>query len=257
MPKQTPKQKILFKIRVGKRSLTVTKPRLEWAILLLLVLAAGVVQFSGLYPYAYNYAICGERPLEIRDHQYYRVPSDVEYGIHIGSSYDACFGEPSMYALQRDPSTKAAQRIAAKAAAQKAVENARIASISNYTVYTPQGYQISNYEQNDYGDRYQTDFRVTTNSGLVFDVSETKKGSSYDYAKVCDKEQTENWSGTIIGTDNSGNKICKTNSSKYVKQYVASMYKGDTAIMLRNKATAETQFTSEVVAIFDSMQPKT
>lgn len=255
MPKHIPKQKALFRIKAGKRSLVITKSRLEWIILLTLVLLAGTAQISGLYPYAYNYAICGEKPLEIIDHKYYRLPSDEEYGVHIGSSYEGCFGELNKYALQRDPSTKGAQRIAAAAATKKAENDKRIASIADYTVYVPRGYERRDYAQKDYGDRYQTDFRIVTDSGLAFDVSETKIGSSYDYANVCNKEQTENWSGTIIGTDASGNKICKTNPSKYVQSYVVGMHIGNTAIMLRSKASAEKQFTSEVVAIYNAMQP--
>jgi hypothetical protein len=247
MPK---KQKKLFTLRFWKKQVTVTKQRLELFILIILVLSIAAAQFSGLYPYVYNYAICKDKPLEVMGN-YYRLPFDKEYGIHPGSDYSRCYDGPLPKDLQRDPQTEAAK----KKAVLDNKDKLRIAEISDYTVYKPEGYSISSYRQLDSGDRFESNYEVTTPSGTKFYVSEMKKGASYDYVGNCYKPQSENWSGTIIGHDSKGHEICKTNLSKYVTQYTVGMYIDQTAIIMRTKNTSETTLNNEATKIFNSMKP--
>lgn len=252
-PKKSEKQKIVFRISFGKKKMAITKPRLEGVILIILVVSVAAAQVSGLYPYVYNYSKCTDAPLEVRG-GYYRLPSDENYGIHLGSDYSRCYDGPLPKDLQRDPSTKAAIKNAAMKAAQKAKDDARIALISDYIVYKPEGYDISDFMQSDYGDRFESNYRIKTANGREFDVSEMKKGASYDYAQNCHKLPTENWSGTIIGLDSTGREICKTNLSKYVTQYTVGMYIDQTAIIMRAKNASEVLLNDEVIKIFSSMK---
>lgn len=243
------KQRSVFISFHKKKNTSVPKQTLQVLILCVLVTMVLAAQFSGLYPYAYNYALCNDKPLEVRGN-YYRTPSDEEYGIHMGSDYSHCYaGIPE--GLQRDPSTKEGMRVAAS---QKK-NSARLAEISDYTVYKPVGYEVLSYRQDDRGDRLDTNYSIVTASGVKFDVSETKKGSSYDYTGICYKPPTENWSGTIIGKDSKGREICKTNLSKFVSRYTAGIYIDKTAIILRTNNISEPQAKEEVAKIFSSMEP--
>jgi hypothetical protein len=247
MPKKLKKP---LTIHIGKKQITITRQKLEIFILIFLVLSMAIAQLSGLYPYVNSYAICKDKPLEVRGN-YYRLPFDKEYGIHPGSDYSRCYDGPLPEDLQRDPSTIAAM----KKVALQSKDGARIREISDYTVYKPEGYTVSSYNQSDYGDRLESNYKITTPNGTEFDVSEMKKGASYDYVGNCYQKPTENWSGTIIGHDSKGREICMTNLSKYVTQYTVGIYIDQTAIILRSKSTAEAQLSNEATKIFSSMKP--
>ena len=136
----------------------------------------------------------------------------------------------------------------------KGSNGARIREISDYTAYTPKGYAISSYTQSDDGDRLETNYTVTTPNSTQFDISEMKKGASYDYVQNCYNQPTENWSGTVIGLDSAGRKICKTNLSKYVTQYIVGIYIDKTAIIMRTSSESSSLLDDEVTRIFSSMQ---
>lgn len=243
MPKKIKKP---FIVRLGNKQIAITKQKIELFILILLVMIVGIAQFSGFYPYVYSYAICKDKPLEIRG-DYYRLPFDKNYGIHPGSDYSRCYDGPLPTDLTRDPSNFTAF---------KEKEAARIASISDYTVYLPDGYRVSSYNQADRRDRFDTRFIIETDSGIKFNVSEVKKGSDFEYTQLCYKAPIENWSGTIIGKDVQGREICKTNLSKYIKNYIVSIYIGNTAIKLETiPGTSEDILNDEATKIFSSMGP--
>lgn len=250
MPRKSKKQKILFRIPIGKKKIAVTKPKLEWAILIILVVSVVAAQVSGLYPYAYSYAKCHDAPLEVRG-GYYRTSYDENYGIHIGSDYSRCFGQ-STTDLQRDPSTKAAKAMA-KRQADEAERLKRLAS--EYDIYIPHGYKISDINTSEQGDGLQSTFTVTTSTNRKFTVREMKKDSNFSYTNLCSKPATPNWSGTIIGRDAKGRDICRTNISKYVKDYVIGVNIEKTAIMLRTPDTSAESLNAEATAIFSSMEP--
>lgn len=250
MSKKSKKQKILFKIPFGNKKIVVTKPRLQWAILIALVVSVGAAQVSGLYPYVYSYAKCKGEPLEVRG-VHYRAPYDENYGIHIGSDYSRCFGEPTSD-LQRDPSTKAAKAIAKR----QADEVERLKRLSaEYEIYVPTGYKISDINTSEQGDGLQTVFTITTDTNRKFTVREMKKDSDFSYTNLCSKPATPNWSGTIIGRDSKGRDICRTNISKYVTDYVVGVNIEKTAIMLRAPNNSpEELLNAEATAIFSSME---
>lgn len=237
-------------LRFGKKQFLFTKQKVELLVLFILVAFVAAAQFSGFYPYVYSYAICKDKPLEVIG-DYYRIPSDENYGIHPGSDYSRCYDYPLPEELQRDPSSLA---VIEKKRLQ-GPEGVRIANISDYTVYKPEGYDILSFKQSDNGDRFETNFKIKTASGMEFDVSEMKKGASYDYVQNCHKKSTENWSGTIIGLDSEGRKICKTNLSKFVTKYTVGIYIDQTAIIMRTDSTAEAPLKDEVIKIFSSMKP--
>jgi hypothetical protein len=249
MAKKSKKQKLLFKISSGNKRILVTKPRMEWAILIILVLSMIAAQVSGLYPYAYNYARCHDAPIEVRG-SYYRLPFDDIYGIHIGSDYSRCFdGLPTD--LQRDPSTKA-EVAKAKQRANEVDRLKRLAA--EYEIYVPKGYTISSIHTSKQGGDLQTAFSVTTNTNHRFDVREMKKDSDFSYTNLCSKPAEENWSGTIIGSDSKGREICRTNISKYIKDYIVGINTGKTAIMLQTPNTEEGLLNAEATALFSAME---
>lgn len=249
MSKKPEKQKILFRILFGKKKIPVTKPRLEWAILIALVVSVIAVQVSGLYPYVYSYAKCKGEPLEVMG-GYYRTSYDENYGIHIGSDYSRCFGQ-STTDLQRDPSTKIAKAIA-KRQADEAERLKRLAA--EYKIYVPNGYKISDIDTSEQGDGLQTAFTITTDTNRKFTVREMKKDSQFSYTNLCSKAATPNWSGTILGKDAKGRDICRTNISKYVTDYVVGINIEETAIMLRTPNGSEELLNAEATAIFSSME---
>lgn len=250
MSKKSKKQKILFKIPFGNKKIAITKPRLQWAILILLVASVITAQVSGLYPYAYSYAKCKGEPLEVRG-AYYRTSYDENYGIHIGSDYSRCFGE-STDGLQRDPSTKVA-KVIAKRQSDEAERLKRLSA--EYDIYVPNGYKISDINTSEQGDGLQTRFTITTDTNRKFTVREMKKDSDFSYTNLCSKPATPNWSGTIIGKDVKGRDICKTNISKYVTDYVVGINIEKTAIMLKtSNISSEELLNAEAAAIFSSME---
>jgi hypothetical protein len=251
MPKKSKKQKKLFKISLGNKKVIVTKSRLEWAILIILIVSVTAAQVSGLYPYIYNYARCDGAPLEVRG-SYYRIPYDDIYGIHIGSDYGRCFdGLPTD--LQRDPSTKA-ERAKEKKQADEANRLKRLAA--EYKIYVPNGYAISSINTSEQGDGLQTMFSIIVDGDRRFSVREMKKDSDFSYTNLCSKPAEENWSGTIIGKDDKGREICRTNISKYIKEYIVGINIGETAIMLQaanNTAEESESLNAEAIAIFSTM----
>jgi hypothetical protein len=207
------------------------------------------VQVSGLYPYVYGYAKCKGEPLEVRG-GYYRTSYDDNYGIHIGSDYSRCYGQ-STTDLQRDPSTKIAKAIA-KRQADEAERLKRLGS--EYEIYVPNGYKISDMDTSEQGDGLQTTFIITTDTNRKFTVREMKKDSEFSYTNLCSKPATPNWSGTIVGKDAKERNICRTNISKYVTDYVVGVNIEKTAIMLRAPNGPAELLNAEAAAIFSSME---
>jgi hypothetical protein len=228
----------------------ISKAKLEWGILIILVLSMVVAQVSGLYPYAYNYAKCDGAPLEVRG-SYYRIPDDDIYGIHIGSDYSRCF-DRTPEDLQRDPSTK----IGAAIIRNKADNEARLKRLAaEYDIYIPNGYKVSDIHTLEQSDGLVTRFSVTTSTNNKFSVREMKKDDDFSYTNLCSRPASENWSGTIIGKDSKGREICKVNPSKYVKDYIVGINIGKTAIMLQAPNISEELLNAEATAIFSSMEP--
>jgi len=244
MTSQTRKKQASTKI---PKKITSKKILVKWLILVLLIMLLPVAHLFGFFSFAHSYLRCEDLPVEING-QHYRTPTDDGYGLHVGSKY-VCYGEiPS--GVQRDPSTVAGKKIAAL----KAKEAERFALLSNYNVYKPEGYNISFFRQSDNGDRFDTQFIIKSDRGIAYDVLETKKGSSYDYVEQCSKPPTENWSGTVIGVDDSGRDICRINLSKYITRYTVGIYIDNTAIILQTKSNAEQELNAEVVKIFSAMK---
>lgn len=228
----------------------ISKAKLEWITLVLLVLSMAVAQVSGFYPYVYYYAKCGDKPLEVRGSSY-RIPYDNTYGIHMGSDYSRCFDELPKD-LQRDPFSKAGAAMVKK----QADEEDRLKRLAaEYEVYVSRGYEISKIYTSEQGDGLRTTFSITTDANHKFSVREMKKDSDFSYTNLCSKLAQENWSGTVIGKDNKGREICRTNISKYIKDYIVGINIGKTAIMLQAPNTSEELLNNEAAAIFSSMEP--
>lgn len=223
----------------------ITKSKIEWLILGLLITLIVLGVWSNIFAYEYYYFKCDDKPTEIAG-KYYRIPGDKGYGIHPGSDYSNCsYAAPP--GAQRDPSTKAGAGIM-KRKLDEAVK------ISKHKVYIPKGYQLSNMAISKSGDDLETRFYVTTNTNNKFSVHESKKGSIYDYTVLCSKPAEENWSGTVIGQDSKGRTICKTNTSKYVKDYFVGIVIGETSIMLRSPNISTDTLDAEAKDIFSSME---
>ena len=217
------------------------KSKLEWTILALLILAVFFAIWSNLFTYGYYYVKCQDKPAEVFGN-YYRIPYDKGYGIHPGSDYSNCsYSKPE--GKTRDPSTKAGMIQAQNSEQPKA----------NYDVYVPDGYTIIKPIVLSGGTK-ETSFAITTKSGTTFRVREMNKDSDFSYTNLCSKPAEENWSGTIVGNDDKGRTICRTNISKYVKNYIAGINIGRTAIMLQTSNGSEELLNSEVIAIFSSMK---
>ena len=228
------------------------KSKILWIVLILLISAIPLAMWSNIFAYEYNYFRCEGKPLEVKG-KYYKVSSDEGYGIHPDSNYDTCVHE-STAGLQRDPSTKAGAALLKKHNDHQAAEATRLKDISAYKIYTPKYYKISDVISSDYGDRVETRFQLTTNTGSVFNVQEVKKGNAFSYADLCSKPASKNWSGTIIGKDQSGRDICRTNPNKYMTQYTVAMNMNETAIMLRGDPKSGDPSVAEVTNIFNSME---
>ncbi len=180
--------------------------------------------------------------------KYYRIPGDKGYGIHPGSDYSNCsYAAPP--GTQRDPSTKAGAGIAKRKADAAA-------KLRQHKIYIPKGYTVSNISTSNPGDGLETRFYVTTNTNHRFSVHEMKKGGIYDYTVLCSKPAEENWSGTVIGQDSKGRTICKTNVSKYVKDYNVGITIGKTAIMIKSSDASTVALDAEATAIFSSMEQR-
>ncbi|HEX6415940.1 MAG TPA: hypothetical protein VFZ62_00245 [Candidatus Saccharimonadales bacterium] len=252
MPKKSKnKKKILFRVPFGRRKIEVSKVRLQWSILIILVLSMIFAQVSGFYPYVYNYARCDEAPVEVRE-GYYRISFDETYGIHFGSDYSYCLDELP-FSIPRDPATKIG-KAEAKAAANQKIRREQLAAA--YDVHVPVGYDVSEIHTNEYSDEFRTSFLVTTDSGREFYVREMKKDSDFSYTNLCSKPGTENWSGRIIGLDAKGREICKVNPSKYISDYVVGINIGNTAIMLQTPGSEDEALNAEATAIFSAMEPQ-
>lgn len=252
------KQKLPFRIRLGNKKILITKSRLEWTILIILIGSAVLAQVSGLYPYVYNYAKCQDAPIEVRG-SYYRVFVDDSYGIHPGSDYSHCLVDtPSN--LQRDPSTKVGAKLVEEAKKQAIVAKNRTNftdAVDGYTVYTPQGFNITKLSKAGSSDYIQTLYSVPYND-ITFSVSEGKKSSDFSYTNLCSRPANGSWSGVVIGSDDKGRDICRTNINKYINNYVVGINIGNTAIMLKaplDKSDAE--LNAAATALFSSMKPYT
>lgn len=248
MPKKLKKQKILFKLSLGKKKIAVTKPRLEWAILAVLILSVIAVQVSGLYPYAYNYAKCAGEPIEVRG-PYFRLPFDDRYGIHMGSDYSRCFDQMPVD-VQRDPAT----RIGAAQLETAHDQEDFTSGIDGYTVYVPHGYSISGLGKSQVPENRETSYLVSAN-GIEFRAREMKKDSYMSYTNLCDRPPEEKWSGEVIGVDTEGRNICRTHSY-YVKDYIVGVNIGNTGIMLQAPLDkSEAELNAAATALYSSMKP--
>ncbi len=231
-------------LTLPKRGMT-TKSKIEWVILILLVSLIPIAIWSNLFAYGYYYLKCEDKPLELAG-KYYRIPGDEGYGIRPGSDYSNCsYGAPS--GAQRDPSTKVGKNIAKK--------QAEAAELARYTVYTPKGYIITPITKTNYGDRVEANYTITTDSRIQFRVREMKKDSIFSYTNLCSKPAEGSWSGTVIGKDDKGREICRTNISKYIKDYIVGVNIGNTAIMLQTPNASAESLNAEVTAIFSAMEP--
>lgn len=215
------------------------KAKVEWTVLIILVAAIAFAGWSNLFSYEYYYFKCQDRPTEVFG-QYYRIPYDKGYGIHHGSDYSNCtYSAPA--GKIRDPSTEAG---APKAAPEVQYD---------YDVYVPEGYKISRLATLDQGGG-ETSFTITTESGIDFYAREMSKDSDFSYTSLCSKPAEENWSGTIIGVDNRGENICRTNLSKYVDHYTVGINLGRTSIMLEAHTGTDGILNNEATQIFNSMK---
>lgn len=248
MPKKSKKQKQPLKIRLGNHELALTKPRLELIVLIFLVVSVIVAQVSGFYPYTYNYARCGDAPLEVRK-PYYRIPTDNGYGIHIGSDYSRCFDRfPTD--LQRDPTT----RIGAKLLKASKDKTDFTHGVDGYTVYTPKGYPIAHLGKSGQPGYVETTY--TTSSGDVqFRVREMKKDSIMSYTNLCDKPPEDGWSGEVTGKDTEGRKICRAHMP-HEQEYIVGVNIGNTAIMLQARLDkSEAELNAAATTLFSAIQP--
>jgi hypothetical protein len=231
-----------------------TKSKRKWAALALLVLLIPVGIWSNLFAYEYYYFKCEGQPLELDD-KYYRVAGDDGYGIRPGSDYSKCsYDRPAD--RQRDPSTK----VGAALVKRQADEAARLQRLATeHEIYVPTWYKISDIYTTDRGDDgLQTTFSITTSTNHKFEVREMKKESAFSYTDLCSKPATANWSGTVIGRDSKGREVCRTNLSKYIKDYIVGISIGKTAIMLQTPlqqtpATSVEVLNAEAIAIFSAM----
>ncbi len=218
------------------------KPKIEWAILALLILAIPLAIWSNLFAYEFYYFKCQDKPTEVFGN-YYRIPYDKGYGIHPGSDYSHCsYSAPP--GKIRDPSTKAGMIQAKNNEVPKA----------DYDLYVPDGYKTSKLPALGTSGR-ETSFTVTTKSNIVFNVREINKDSDFSYTNLCSKPAEGNWNGTVIGKDDKGRAICRTNLNKYIKDYIVGLNIGRTGIMLQTPNGSEELLTSEATAIFNSMKP--
>jgi hypothetical protein len=227
----------------------ISKSKLKWIVLVLLILLIPVSLYSNLFTYEYYYFQCGGKPLEL-ERGYYRIPSDEGYGIHPGSTYSSCLYPPS--GTQRDPSTK----LGAAIAKRKAAEADRLKRLAaEYDIYLPSGYKTTGMSTIEDGDGLGTIFYVVTNTNHRFDVSEMKSDNYNSYTNLCSKPTEGSRSGTIIGNDSKGRGICRVNPSKYVTDYMVGINIGKTAVMLQASNSSTTSLNAEATAIFSSMEP--
>lgn len=217
------------------------KSKIEWAILIILILAVPLAIWSNLFAYGYYYLKCEDRPTEVYG-KYYRIPYDKGYGIHPGSDYSNCsYSAPA--GKVRDPSTKAGAAQATNSQEPKA----------DYDLYTPDGYKISGLSASG-ANGAETGFTITTQSNVTFRVREMNKDSDFSYTNLCSKPADANWTGTIIGKDSKGRVICRTNLNKYIKDYIVGINIGRTGIMLQAPNNSEELLNAEATAIFSSMK---
>lgn len=220
------------------------KTKIEWTLLVVLVVAIPLAVWSNLFAYEYYYLKCQDRPTEVFGN-YYRIPYDKGYGIHPGSDYSNCsWSTPA--GKTRDPSTKAGMAQAKKEEPPKA----------NYDLYTPDGYEFTKPSSHSQGyNELETSFKVTTKDSIVFRVREVNKNSDFSYTSLCSKPAEGSWSGTIIGKDGEGRIICRTDPNKYIKDYIVSINIGRTAIMLQAPYGSEGQLKAEAIDVFNAMRP--
>jgi len=218
------------------------KSKIEWTILVLLILAIPLAIWTNLFVYEYYYFKCGDKPTEVFGN-YYRIPYDQGYGIHPGSDYSNCSYSAPPDKI-RDPSTKAGMAQARNDEEQK----------PDYDIYVPDGYTISGLPNSGASSR-ETSFTVSTKSNIDFRVREMNKDSNFSYTNLCSKPREGSWSGTPIGKDDKGRTICRTNPSKYIKDYIVGINIGRTGIMLQASNNSEEILDSEATAIFSSMKP--
>jgi hypothetical protein len=246
------KQKQLFTVTLGKKKIKVTKPKLEWSILVVLVGLILATYLSGIYSFVYNYAICASEPLEVTG-SYYKTSGDNGYGIHSGSNYSYCSDEELPSAIVRDPSTKVGAKLIEDLAKSKDISRTAI----GYDVYVPKDYAITTLSKSALGDGVATGYYVTTNSHIKFHVREVKKDSNYSYTNLCSKPAEKYWSGKVIGTDSQGREVCRT-YSRYVTKYAVGINIGGTGIMLEtpiDKNNSEELLNREAIAVFSAMEP--
>lgn len=226
------------------RQRNLLKSKIEWAILVILILLIPLAIWSNLFAYEYFFFKCQDKPTEVFGN-YYRIPYDEGYGIHPGSDYSNCSYTAPPDKI-RDPSTKAGMALTKKDELPKA----------NYDLYIPDGYEFTQPSSHSQGNNeLETNFKVTTKTNIIFRVRELNKNSDFSYTNLCSKPPEGSWSGTVIGNDNKGRAICRTNLSKYIKDYIVGINIGRTAIMLQTPVGSEASLNSEAIAIFSSMKP--
>lgn len=246
--KQTPP--FVPRVRKIKNTIT-TKTKIEWAILIALVLLIPIGLWSNLFAYQYYYFKCEGQPLEL-DGAYYRVSGDKGYGIHPGSDYSKCmYDQPQ--GVQRDPSTKVG---AAMVQRQIDEANRQRRMVAAYDIHAPKGYTITDIVTSERGDGLETQFSVTTKTDHIFRVREMKHDNDFSYTNLCTKPAEGSWSGTIIGQDDKGRDICRTDINQYVDDYIVGMNIGKTAIMLQAPidSAPEELLNAEAAAIFSAME---
>lgn len=202
-----------------------------------------------LFAYEYYYIKCEGQPLEVTG-KYYKAPGDEGYGIHPGSDYSHCLYEGPA-GVQRDPSTK----IGAAVAQRQADEANKLRNLaSEYKIYVPDGYKMSDITTSNLGDRMETTFTITTDSNRKYRVREMKKDSEFSYTNLCSKPAEGSWSGIVIGNDSKGREICRTDLSKYIKDYIVGINIENTAIMLQTPIGTDEVLNAEVTAIFSTLK---
>lgn len=227
----------------------ISKTKIQWLILIVLTAIIPFAIWSNIFAYEYNYIRCEGRPFEITG-RFFKAPSDEGYGIHPGSDYSKCLYEKPA-GLQRDPSTK----LGAAELQKQADEASRVKNLASaYKIYIPNGYKISELHASDLGDRMETTYTITTNSNHKYHVREMQKDSDFSYTNLCSKPAEGSWSGTIIGKDNKGREICRTNLSKYIQDYIVGVNIENTAVMLQTPIDNADVLNNEATAIFNAMK---
>lgn len=233
-----------------RKKIPISKTKLEWLILIILILFIPIGIWTNLFAYGYNYIRCEGKPIEL-DGMYYRSPYDEGYAIRNGSNYNFCLFENPPNA-QRDPSTK----IGADIALKNDLANIKQSSMhAKHVIYTPSGYKIQNIDTRQNGNELMTRYEILADDGIIFNAEVMPENSHFNYANICSKPASKNWSGNIIGKDRNGHSICKTNNSRYVKSYTVGITIDKTAIVLRNGDYPSEELLDPVAKdIFGSME---